>query len=101
MYRLSAAKLQGFVGRHLTARNAVLAAAGVEHETFVALARKYLGLLPAGECGAAASSGGHVGARRRPPSLYRGGEKRIEVPETTDPFTRVAVGFEVSVDVER
>lgn len=79
------------MGRHLTARNVVLAAAGVEHEAFVALARKHLGSLPPGE----GSGSGVKGARKRPPSLYRGGEKRIEVPETTDPFTRVAVGFEV------
>lgn len=83
------------MGRHLTAPNVVLAAAGVEHEAFVALARKHLGSLPAGEGGPAAGGGGIRPARGRPPAVYQGGEKRIELPESTDPFTRVAVGFEV------
>jgi len=63
----------------------VLAAAGVEHEALVNLAKQHFGRLIPGE-----------GSRKRPAAVYQGGEKRIEQPESTDPFTRVAVGFEVA-----
>ncbi|EKU21800.1 hypothetical protein NGA_0239600 [Nannochloropsis gaditana CCMP526] len=82
---LSAEGLKAFQTRHFTARSMVLAAAGVEHEAFVDLAKKHFGRLPAGE-----------GAHKRARALYQGGEKRIEQPDSIDPFTRVAVGFEVA-----
>lgn len=85
IHRLTAEKLRAFQARHFTAQNMVLAAAGVEHEAFVALAKQHFGQLPPGER-----------SRKRPAAVYQGGEKRIEQPESTDHFTRVAVGFEVA-----
>lgn len=64
----------------------VIAAAGVEHEAFVSLAKMYLSGIPQGE---------NIGINKRPAAVYQGGEKRIELPDSTDPFTRVAIGFEV------
>lgn len=89
LYRgsLTGKELGAFKEKHFTAENMVLAAAGVQHEEFVALAQKYMGKLPRGD--------GTTGAKRKA-ALYTGGEARLELPESAmDPNTRIAVGFEV------
>jgi processing peptidase subunit alpha len=73
---------------HFIAPNMVLAAAGVEHEHFTALAEKYLKDVPAL---APPGSDAPIAGAFTPP-LYVGGEKRIIVEDA--PLSSIALAFE-------
>ena len=80
--RITGQAVRGFRSRHLVGQNALIAAAGVEHKSFVELVERMFDSLP-------------VGAATLPSDpVYSGGMVKNERP-LQEPFVKVAIAFPV------